>query len=160
MRSLRNIVFFVCSILITFTALAQNPAMSRKQKRNIRSGMATVYKTVTFDSVQWRQSSDGTFEGTFRDAGQQVTTTFDQNGHWLETKQSLDVDALPDHLRLSLLDHYEVRHPSDIGEAYYVESHKNEQYYLITLHSQRPMKFDLLGNPLDDQAMQQRETTP
>ncbi len=78
-------------------ALATMPAFGQKVNASKVPATAKTYFSKNFPTVtnaKW-EIENGSYEANFKEKGNKMSATFDNNGNWMETESKIKVSELP-----------------------------------------------------------------
>lgn len=155
MGTLKYIAGPLLGMLLTFSAGAQSQddfKFNEKQQNGIRSSLDSRYSGVDMRDVEWQLNSEGHFDGDFNYGNRRLRATFDQDGVWTQTTEEVHIADLPEALKDSVVSNYR---ESEISQINRIETAGNETFFDIGLQGRAPVRYDALGNKLDNEGLEE-----
>lgn len=150
MLSRKYLAGLIPGILVSFSLLAQDEdgiRFNERQQNGIRSSLDSRYHGVDHGDVQWQLNSQGYFDGSFDYNNRSLTATFDQDGVWRQTSEEIQMTDLSDDLKTSLDTTYR---EEEIRQINRIETSDNETFYDFSFHGREPVRYDVLGNRVEE----------
>ena len=92
----------ILGILITTAATGQTLEISDSQRNKINATFDSRYPGVDINSIEWENDAEGNIVGSFLHNDREMTATFDKEGSWVSSAETVRLNDLPKDFRNNL----------------------------------------------------------